>query len=181
MEIIEAPLSGLLLMEPAVFRDQRGYFYELFQQERYREMGLPPFVQTNVSHSNQNVLRGLHYQKPHAQGKLVCVIKGSVWDVVVDIRQQSKTFGQWFSVTLSDDNHKQMYIPPGFAHGFCVLSKEAVFYYQCTEFYNSECEYGIAWNDSELNIPWPIKDPILSNKDKSYPYLRKVSHANLFP
>lgn len=180
MQINQAPLPGLIIIQPNIFNDERGYFYELFHQDRYSQSGIPPFVQTNVSHSKRHVLRGLHYQLPQAQGKLVGVTRGSVWDVVVDIRKQSKTFGQWFSITLNDQNHTQMYIPPGFAHGFCVLSEEADFYYQCTEFYSSQSERGIAWNDAQLNIPWPIKEPILSSKDQTFPSLCDVPHDHLF-
>ena len=180
MKISEAPLSGLIILEPTIFKDERGYFYELFQKNRYIEFGMPAFVQTNVSHSKQNVLRGLHYQLPNAQGKLVSVIRGTVWDVVVDIRKKSPSFGQWFSIILSDENHTQMYIPPGFAHGFCVLSATADFYYQCTDFYSPQSEKGIAWNDTEINIQWPIQQPILSSKDLVYPNLREINHENLF-
>ncbi len=180
MKISTAPLSGLIILEPNIFKDERGYFYELFQQNRYNEYGMPTFVQTNVSHSKQNVLRGLHYQLPNAQGKLVGVINGKVWDVVVDIRKKSPTFGLWFSIILSDENHNQMYIPPGFAHGFCVLSETADFYYQCTDFYSPQSEKGIAWNDTEINIPWPIQEPILSSKDLVYPNLREINHEHLF-
>lgn len=180
MKVTEAPLSGLMIFEPRIFADNRGYFYEVFQQNRYAECGLPRFVQDNVSRSKQNTLRGLHYQLPHEQGKLVWVTRGTVWDVAVDIRRTSPTFGQWFAITLSDENHTQMYIPPGFAHGFCVLSEEADFYYKCTDFYAPSSEQGIAWNDVNLNIPWPIKNPILSPKDEIYPSLYEITHECLF-
>lgn len=176
----EAPLKGLIIIEPAVFKDNRGYFYEGFQQQRYAQLGIPPLIQDNMSRSKQHVIRGLHYQLPNAQGKLVGVTKGSVWDVVVDIRSSSPTFGQWFGITLSDDNLIQMYIPPGFAHGFCVLSDSADFYYKCTEYYHPKSEHGIAWNDSTLNIPWPVQTPILSPKDEVYPSLQELSHEQLF-
>jgi dTDP-4-dehydrorhamnose 3,5-epimerase len=169
MNITEATLPGLLIITPKVFTDSRGYFFEDFQQERYQQLGIPPFVQSNVSRSKRHVLRGLHYQDPHAQGKLVGVSRGTVWDVVVDIRPHSNTFGKWFSITLSDENHTQLYIPPGFAHGFCVLSDEADFYYKCTDYYTPACEHGIVWNDETLNIAWPIKQPILSPKDEVFP------------
>ena len=181
MQIIATPLAGLMIIEPRIFNDERGHFYELFQNNRYQQYGMPAFVQTNVSYSQQNVLRGLHYQLPNAQGKLVGVIKGAVFDVALDIRKNSPTFGQWFSVLLNDQNHLQMYIPPGFAHGFCVLSDGADFYYQCTDFYMPEAEKGIAWDDNEINITWPITEPILSPKDKNYPSLSEISDEHLFP
>ncbi len=180
MNVTPGPLSGLLLIEPNLFHDERGYFFEIHQQERYKKSGLPCFVQDNISHSKKNVLRGLHYQLPHAQGKLVGVMRGTVWDVVVDIRRSSSTFGKWFSVTLSDVNHLQLYIPPGFAHGFCVLSEEADFYYKVTDFYSAQDEHGIAWNDHQLSIPWPIEHPILSPKDERYLPLREITHEKLF-
>ncbi len=174
MNIIEAPLAGLLIIEPKVFTDNRGYFYENFQQKRYAEYGIPPFVQDNMSRSTCNVIRGLHYQLPHPQGKLVWVTRGHVWDVSVDLRVTSPTFGQWFSITLSDENHTQLYIPPGFAHGFCVLSNVADFHYKCTDYYHPNAERGIIWNDAQLNIPWPVKNPILSAKDIEYPSLQET-------
>jgi dTDP-4-dehydrorhamnose 3,5-epimerase len=176
----KTPLEGLLVIEPRVFNDSRGYFYESFQQERYAQAGLPLFVQDNVSHSSANTLRGLHFQQPRAQGKLVWVSQGSVWDVVVDIRASSPTFGQWFSITLTDKNHTQLFIPPGFAHGFCVISENAIFHYKCTDYYAPECERGIRWDDPKLNIPWPVNNPILSAKDSAYPTLHEITHEQLF-
>jgi dTDP-4-dehydrorhamnose 3,5-epimerase len=180
MNIETTPLAGLLIIQPKVFSDNRGFFYETYQQHHYTELGLPAFVQDNISRSSENVLRGLHYQYPHAQGKLVTVIKGTIFDVVVDIRQSSPTFGQWFSITLSDENHQQLYIPPGFAHGFCVLSPSADFCYKCTDFYHPENEHGILWNDPALNIAWPVSQPVLSNKDNQYPLLSEISRDH-FP
>lgn len=180
MKITEAELPGLLIIEPKIFDDNRGYFFESFQQERYAEKGMAAFVQDNISRSKRNSLRGLHYQIPHAQGKLVWVIRGSIWDIVVDIRLSSPTFGKWFGMTLSDENHMQLYIPPGFAHGFCVLSDEADFYYKCTDYYKPLCEHGIAWNDPRLNIPWPVQNPILSPKDENYPSLHEIAHEQLY-
>ncbi len=180
MKVTQTSLSGLLLFEPRIFNDARGYFYETFQAQRYQEYGLPAFVQDNFSRSTQGVLRGLHYQLPKSQGKLVGVTRGKIWDVAIDIRRHSSTFGQWFSVILSDENHTQMYIPPGFAHGFCVLSEVADFYYKCTDFYSPADERGIAWNDKELNLPWPIKQPILSPKDEIYPMLSEIPDEYLF-
>lgn len=180
MKITETPLAGLLIIEPKVFTDTRGYFYETYQRERYEQAGIPAFVQDNTSRSKHGAVRGLHYQLPNAQGKLVYVTRGSVWDVVVDIRTNSATFGHWFAYTLSDENHAQLYVPPGFAHGFCVLSDEADFHYKCTDYYSPSNEHGIAWNDPELNIPWPIKNPILSAKDAAYPTLKGIPHDRLF-
>lgn len=180
MKITKTPLEGLLIIEPHVFKDNRGYFYESFQQERYSKAGMPLFVQDNVSHSSANTLRGLHYQLPRPQGKLVWVTQGTVWDVAVDVRASSPTFGEWYSITLSSDNHTQMYIPPGFAHGFCVLSETAVFHYKCTDFYAPECEHGIRWDDPSLNITWPISNPVLSTKDSTYPTLEEMTHEQLF-
>ena len=141
---------------------------------------MPHFIQDNVSRSANHVLRGLHYQLPHAQGKLVGVTQGVVWDVAVDIRVQSPTFGQWFGITLSDENHLQLYIPPGFAHGFCTLADNTDFYYKCTEYYSPAAEHGIRWNDTRLNIPWPIKNPIVAAKDERFPYLDEISREQLF-
>jgi dTDP-4-dehydrorhamnose 3,5-epimerase len=180
MNITNTPLQGLIIIEPDIFTDNRGYFFEVYQQQRYAEWGIPHFIQDNMSRSKRDTLRGLHYQLPHSQGKLVGVTRGTVWDVVVDIRVSSPTFGQWFSTTLSDENHRQIYIPPGFAHGFCVLSDEADFYYKCSDFYAPSCEQGIAWNDTRLNIPWRVKNPVLSPKDEVYPSLHEISHEKLF-
>lgn len=180
MQITSGPLSGLIIIQPKIYNDNRGYFYEIFQQKRYEEFGLPPFVQDNFSRSTRNVLRGLHYQLPNPQGKLVYVTRGSVWDVAVDIRKHSPTFGQWFGITLSDENHTQFYIPPGFAHGFCVLSDEVDFHYKCTDYYSPGAEQGIAWNDAKLNIPWPVQQPILSAKDEIYSCLHEISDEKLF-
>jgi dTDP-4-dehydrorhamnose 3,5-epimerase len=169
MEIKESPLQGIIIIQPKTFKDERGYFYESYQQKRYAELGLPPFVQDNVSRSKKNVLRGLHFQSPHPQGKLVYVTRGHVFDVVVDIRKDSPTYGEWFGINLNDENHTQMYIPPGFAHGFCVLSDEADFHYKCTDYYYPQSEGGIIWNDKKLNISWPVENPVLSAKDKTFP------------
>lgn len=180
MKITNAPLAGILLIEPRVFNDERGFFYESHQLKRYQEAGIPPLVQDNISRSKRNTLRGLHYQSPHAQGKLVWVLRGKVWDVMVDIRQSSPTFKQWFGITLSDENPMQVYIPPGFAHGFCTLSDEADFCYKCTDYYAPTAEHGIIWNDPEINIAWPISNPVLSTKDCVYPTLSEIEHAKLF-
>lgn len=176
MKITEAPINGLLIIELPIFTDHRGHFFETFQSKRYAEAGIPSFVQENVSWSKRDVLRGLHYQSPNPQGKLVWVTRGTVWDVAVDIRRSSPTFGQWFGMTLSAEKPTQLYIPPGFAHGFCVLSDDAIFHYQCTDFYSPTAEQGLAWDDANLNIAWPVKSPILSSKDKLYPALHEIMH-----
>src|SRR3990167_4290509 len=180
MNISETKLKGLLIIKPKLFKDERGVFFESFQAEKYKALGIPAFVQDNVSYSKLHVLRGLHYQLPQPQGKLVWVSKGAVWDVVVDIRRESPTFGKWFNITLSDEDHTQFYVPPGFAHGFCTLEDNTLFHYKCTDYYSPQTERGIAWNDPALNIPWPVKHPVLSPKDHHYPSIKKVPHEHLF-
>lgn len=180
MEVETTPLSGLLVIKPKVFGDARGYFLEVGHAKRYCDAGLPEFVQTNISRSKKGALRGLHFQNPNAQGKLVGVTRGRVFDVAVDIRQSSKTFGQWYGLELSDENHHQLYVPTGFAHGFCVLSDTADFYYQCTDYYSPQAEHGIAWNDQDINISWPISEPVLSEKDQRYPFLSELTRDVLF-
>ncbi len=179
MEILPTSIPEVLLIRPAVFGDARGWFLETWQQKRYAELGLPAFVQDNVSFSQQGVLRGLHYQHPHGQGKLVQVLQGRVFDAAVDIRVGSPTFGRYVCAELSSDNHLQMYIPPGFAHGFCVLSETALFSYKCTDFYMPDCEGGVCWNDPEIGIAWPIAEPILSAKDSRYGPLRQICPSRL--
>ncbi|WP_299492003.1 dTDP-4-dehydrorhamnose 3,5-epimerase [Acaryochloris sp. IP29b_bin.137] len=175
MNIRKTPLPDVLVIEPQVFSDQRGYFLETYHQQRYEALGITAtFVQDNHSHSSKGTLRGLHYQLKNPQGKLVSVLSGEVFDVAVDIRQGSPYFGMWFGEYLSGENHKQMYIPPGFAHGFCVLSQTADFLYKCTNFYAPDDEYGIVWNDPKLAIEWPIKQPKLSSKDISLPKLNNA-------
>ena len=175
MKIIETALPGVLIIEPKVFGDQRGFFLETFQAERYREAGITlPFVQDNHSRSQRGVLRGLHFQRTRPQGKLVSVSQGSVDDVAVDINPESPTCGQYVGVELSDENHRQFWVPPGYAHGFCVLSDIADFQYKCTDLYYPEDEGGLIWNDPEVNIPWPVADPKLSAKDQSNPTLRQL-------
>lgn len=180
MKVTETPLQNLLVIEPTEFVDNRGYFYESYQHERYHEYGIPAMVQDNTSRSSKDTLRGLHYQHPQAQGKLVSVTRGSVWDVAVDIRKSSPTFGKWFGTVLDDENHKQLYIPPGFAHGFCVLSDVADFIYKCTDYYSPTTEHGIIWNDPDINIKWPVANPILSEKDKKYTQLSEMANEHLF-
>ncbi len=168
-------IPGALLIEPDVFRDLRGEFFETYHQRRYEEAGIPgPFVQDNYSRSVRGTLRGLHFQEPHAQGKLVMVVEGAVYDVVVDIRKGSPSFGQWYGAELSAENRRQLYIPPGCAHGFCVTSAGAAFLYKCTDFYSPKDERGIVWNDPALGIPWPIAAPILSAKDQAYRTLAEM-------
>ncbi|HTM64000.1 MAG TPA: dTDP-4-dehydrorhamnose 3,5-epimerase [Gammaproteobacteria bacterium] len=180
MNITEAPLQGILIIQPRLFSDDRGFFYESHQQNRYLNAGIPLMVQDNISRSKKDTLRGLHFQMPHSQGKLVWVIRGKVWDVMVDIRRSSPTYKKWFALTLSDETPTQIYIPPGFAHGFCTLSDEADFCYKCTDYYSPQTEHGIIWNDPELKIEWPVDNPILSPKDKLYPTLKEINHAKLF-
>lgn len=169
-------IDGLYIIEPKVFDDNRGYFMETYNKEQFAEAGFNvTFVQDNESKSNKGVLRGLHFQRKHSQGKLVRVTKGEVFDVVVDLRTGSKTYGQWEGVILSEENKKQFYIPKGFAHGFLVLSDEAVFNYKCTDFYVQEYDGGVMWNDPDINIEWPldgIKNILLSEKDKNHPNLK---------
>ena len=167
MNVVKTKLIDCVIIEPKIFGDERGFFIETFQAERYAELaGITlPFVQDNYSRSSKGVLRGLHFQKTKPQGKLVRVVKGEVFDVAVDIRQESPTFGQWESVILSEENKTQFWVPPGFAHGFIVLSNTADFEYKCTDYYDPYDEGSILWNDPDLDIPWPIVSPILSNKD----------------
>ena len=175
MNIIKTKLDGLLITEPKVFGDERGFFYETYHEQRYKNAGIKEsLVQDNRSRSTGNVLRGLHFQKRKPQGKLVTVTAGTVFDVAVDLREDSPTFGQYESIILSGDNRLQFYIPPGFAHGFCVLSDIADFQYKCTDFYDPTDEGGIIWNDNSININWPISEPNLSLKDKELPSLEDV-------
>lgn len=173
---MKTPLEGVLVIEPDVFRDPRGFFLETYHAPRYSQAGIPgPFVQDNLSWSTRGILRGLHYQLTKPQGKLVTVVKGTVFDVVVDIRRGSPTFGQWYGTELSADELKQLYIPPGCAHGFCVVSDEAGFLYKCTELYLPADERGIIWNDPTLAISWPVTAPILSKKDQGYRTLPEMA------
>ncbi len=166
MRIVETALCGVLIVEPDVYRDGRGYFLETFHQRKYAEAGIPgPFVQDNHSFSGRGTLRGLHTQLRHPQGKLVRAVEGEVFDVAVDIQVGSPTFGRWAGVSLSGENCRQVYIPPGFAHGFCVLSDQAHFEYKCTDFYDPAGELTIAWNDPDLAVAWPVEAPLLSAKD----------------
>lgn len=177
MKVIKTNIDGVLIIEPTVFGDSRGYFYESYNKQRFEEATRLDidFVQDNQSKSCYGVLRGLHFQKPpYAQSKLVRCVRGRVLDVAVDIRKSSPTFGKYIAVELTEDNHRQLFIPHGFAHGFVVLSDEAIFQYKCDNFYHKESEGAIAWNDPEINIDWsiPFDDVILSDKDKVNPLLK---------
>ena len=175
MNVVETQLPGLLIIEPKVFGDHRGFFKETFQIERYQEAGIDlSFVQDNHSRSQRGVLRGLHWQKTRPQGKLVSCSLGAVFDVAVDVDQNSPTFGTYVGVELSAENHRQLWIPPGYAHGFCVLSETADFQYKCTDLYIPEDEGGLIWNDPELGIQWPIESPSLSEKDLALPTLDEI-------
>ena len=167
MNVVKTKLHDCVIIEPKVFGDERGFFLETFQAERYAvQAGITlPFLQDNHSRSSKGVLRGLHFQINKPQGKLVRVVKGKVYDVAVDIREGSTTFGQWEAVILSEENKIQFWVPPGFAHGFVVLSETADFEYKCTDYYDPSDEGSILWNDPDLNIPWPIDFPSLSQKD----------------
>ncbi|HMI91680.1 MAG TPA: dTDP-4-dehydrorhamnose 3,5-epimerase [Polyangiales bacterium] len=169
-------LPGLLILEPKVYSDPRGYFFESWSDRRYAEHGVPTsFVQDNVSRSTRGTLRGLHLQAPPMeQGKLVSVLDGEVFDVVVDVRPGSPSFGQWLGETLSASNARQLYVPPGFAHGFCVLSESALFAYKCTQYYSPQAERALRWNDPEIGIAWPLAEPLLSDKDAAAPSLREL-------
>ena len=181
MNIIETKIKDLLIFEPRVFGDDRGWFMESFNQQVFeqalteRGLGIPKFVQDNHSFSKKGVLRGLHYQlNPHAQGKLVRVVQGRAWDVAVDIRENSSTFGQWVGIELTGENHKQFWIPAGFAHGFIALEDNTQFLYKTTNYYSKECERSIVWDDADIAIEWPIENGLellLSDKDKSAPKL----------
>ena len=179
MNIIETEIQGVYIIEPKVFGDSRGYFFESYSRREFEaKVGPVEFVQDNESKSCYGVVRGLHFQKPpHAQAKLVRVVKGKVLDVAVDLRKDSPTYGRHVSVELSEDNHRQVFIPKGFAHGFSVLSEEAVFQYKCDDYYAPETECAIAWNDPELNIDWrsPAVQVILSEKDKRHPELKDLN------
>ncbi|MGH1472181.1 MAG: dTDP-4-dehydrorhamnose 3,5-epimerase [Cellvibrionaceae bacterium] len=176
MKIIDTKISDVKIIEPVVFGDQRGFFLETFQADRYKKQaGIElPFVQDNHSRSGQYVLRGLHFQKTKPQGKLVRVTRGEVFDVSVDIRPDSKTFKQWVGVHLSEDNYRQLWVPPGLAHGFVVLSESADFEYKCTDYYDPSDEVCLHWQDPEISIEWPVENPLLSEKDRKGLSLKDV-------
>jgi dTDP-4-dehydrorhamnose 3,5-epimerase len=180
MKVYPTRLQGVYLIEPRVFTDPRGFVMETWQSDRYRQAHIPgPFVQDNYSYSTRGVLRGLHYQLKHPQGKLVQVLQGEVFDVAVDIRHGSPTCGHWTGAILSGGNHRQLYIPPDFAHGFCVLSETAHFFYKCTDFYTPGDEYGLRWDDPALGIEWPVTTPLLAEKDRHYPTLGAAPREHL--
>jgi dTDP-4-dehydrorhamnose 3,5-epimerase len=180
MNVTPLEIPEILLVEPQVLGDERGYFVETFHAERYAKAGIDGrFVQDNMSRSRRGTLRGLHLQFPNSQGKLVYVVEGTVFDVAVDVRVGSPYFGKWVGVHLSSRDHRQMYIPPGFAHGFCVTSEQALFAYKCTDLYRPEYEMGVLWNDPALAIPWPISQPTISPKDQRFPPLAQIDPARL--
>jgi dTDP-4-dehydrorhamnose 3,5-epimerase len=180
MKVIQTDLPGCLVLEPQVFGDERGFFYESFNLDKWAGFGVAPrFVQGNVSRSTRGVLRGLHYQWPKPQGKLVSVLEGEVWDVAVDVRRGSPTFGRWTGVVLSADNKRHFWVPEGFAHGFVTLSESALFTYVCTDTYDRDADAGIRWNDADLAIDWPVSAPLLSDKDAKLPFLAEVPQERL--
>ena len=180
MDVVTTDLDGVMIIEPDVFGDHRGFFMETYQGERYRKAGISPdFVQDNLSFSVKNTLRGLHYQISRPQAKLVQVITGEIFDVVVDIRTGSSTFGRWLGVRLSEKNRRQLFIPAGFAHGFCVLSDTAHFMYKCSDYYVPHDEGGILWADSTIGIDWPVSAPIISDKDVRFAPLTDIPPERL--
>jgi len=182
MEVIRTGIESLVVLQPAIHKDQRGYFMETYREELLLELGLNSgFVQDNFSISKKNVLRGLHYQAGKAaQSKLVMVCRGEIIDVAVDIRKKSPTFGQHVSIRLSAENHKIMFIPEGFAHGFSVLSEEAAVFYKCSAYYDSQMERGLRWDDPMLKIDWQVKNPVVSMKDGKHPALAELPEVDLF-
>jgi dTDP-4-dehydrorhamnose 3,5-epimerase len=180
MNVLPTELEGVLIVEPKVFGDKRGFFLETFQKQRYRDAGIDDeFVQDNISFSVNRTLRGLHYQHPCGQAKLVQVLDGEIYDVAVDIRLGSPTFGRWTGVILSAENRRQFYLPQGFAHGFCVMSETALFMYKCSDYYTPRYEGGICWNDPDLAVSWPVQAPILSERDAAFPCLREIDPIQL--
>lgn len=180
MNVISTQIEGVILLEPRVFGDHRGFFLETYQKRRYAEAGIDiEFVQDNISFSGRHTLRGLHYQYPHGQAKLVQCLQGEIFDVAVDIRHGSPTFGHWTGAMLSSENRRQLYIPDGFAHGFCVLSETALFMYKCSDYYEPRAEGGICWNDPEVGIDWPVHSPILSERDQTFRKLSQIDPKRL--
>lgn len=180
MNVQEAPLPGVLLVRTPVFQDARGHFRESWSRRGYAEAGIDlPFVQDNVSLSTRNVIRGLHFQHPHGQAKLISVLEGAIWDVSVDVRVGSDTFGQWFGMDISADAGIQIFIPAGFAHGLAVLSDRALVSYKCADYYAPDAERTVLWDDPELGIEWPVKEPLLSEKDRAGVLLRDMPESNL--
>jgi len=180
MKVTQATIPDVLLVEPDRFGDARGFFQEIWHERRYADAGIAgPFVQDNMSLSGRGVLRGLHLQHPQGQGKLVFALQGEVFDVAVDLRVGSPTFGRWAGAVLSAEGGRQMWIPEGFAHGFCVLSESALFAYKCTAFYNRETELSVLWNDPEIGVDWPLADPLVSDKDAAAPPLAAIDRGRL--
>ena len=188
MKVERLAIEDVILVEPKVHGDHRGFFVETFQAERYREAGIGvapdgsplDFVQDNMARSTQGILRGLHLQEPHAQGKLVSCVEGEVFDVAVDVRVGSPTFGQWVGARLDAESHRQLWVPPGFAHGYQVLSATAIFAYKCTDLYHPEAELGVAWDDPDVGVEWPLDVmPVLSDKDRANPKLAEIDEARL--
>ena len=180
MKLVPTELDEVLVIDPQVFEDPRGFFMETFHRERYAALGIrDDFCQDNLSFSSRNTLRGLHYQFPHAQAKLVQVLQGEIFDVAVDIRRGSPTFGRAVAVTLSERNRRQLFIPKGFAHGFCVLSETALFAYKCSDFYAPDCDRGVLWSDPAIGIRWPVEEPLLSVKDQTLPLLENIPPERL--
>ncbi len=179
MNIVETSLPGALIFEPDVHGDDRGFFLESYNEARYKEHGLPHFVQDNLSYSRNGVLRGLHFQNPNPQGKLVSVLEGEVYDVAVDIRVGSPTFGRWTGVYLSAENKRQFYVPENFAHGFVVTGDVALFSYKCTAYYSPEDEGTVLWSDPDIGVEWPVREPTLSAKDQDAQPLRGLPEGVL--
>lgn len=180
MNVRQTELSGVLVFEPRRYPDDRGYFMEVWHQKRYADADVPEtFVQDNISRSRRHVLRGLHYQHPSPQGKLITVLEGRVFDVAVDIRRGAETFGTWVGEELSAENGRQLYVPEGFAHGFVVLSETALVHYKCTAFYAPDCEHSIRWDDPTIGIDWPVEAPILSDKDAAAPTVDELAEDAL--
>lgn len=175
MKIIQTAIPGVVIFEPKILGDRRGFFLETYREDLIKDAGInQPFVQDNHSRSRKGILRGMHYQLTQPQGKLIRVASGSVFDVAVDVRRGSPTFGEWFGTILDDKNMRMLYVPPGFAHGFLTLSDTADFLYKCTDYYHPQSEQGIAWNDPDIDIAWPSREPMLSEKDQSNPPLSKM-------
>ena len=173
-------LPGVVLIQTPVYRDPRGYFLEVWKQPKYADAGIPErFAQDNLSFSTQGVIRGLHYQNPFPQGKLVCVLQGTIYDVVVDVRLGSPTFGQWEGFTLDAEAGQQVYVPEGYAHGFAVMNQTALVLYKCTDVYQPRSEGSVLWNDPDLGISWPLANPVLSDKDRAAPCLARILPKNL--
>jgi dTDP-4-dehydrorhamnose 3,5-epimerase len=182
MNVTGCELPGLLVIEPKVFGDARGFFMETWNRQRYAEAGLDvTFVQDNISVSRRGALRGLHFQNPNSQGKLVSVLQGEVFDVALDLRVSSPTFGRWHGLMLSSENKRQFFVPAGFAHGFLVTSETAMFHYKCTALYSPKDELTIRWDDSDIGIKWPVSEPTLSDKDRRGSLLRELPKDRLFP